>query len=89
LVVQVRDARLQDAPATVVGEIRGKVESAQGALLATVEVAAESEVADLTVWAHVDADGDGGVSRGDFVTVQSYPLPAGPAPRMQVTVKRV
>ena len=29
-----------------------------------------------TVWAHVDVDGDGSVSIGDFITMQSYPIPA-------------
>jgi hypothetical protein len=43
----------------------------------------------LTVWAHVDVDGDGRVSKGDWVTVQSYPLPEGEAARLAVAVRRV
>lgn len=87
--VQVRDARYEDAPATIVGEARSTVTGGEGPVVAVVDVAVESAAAGLTVWAHVDSDGDGRLSRGDFVTVQSYPLPSGAEPRMQVTVKRV
>jgi hypothetical protein len=42
-----------------------------------------------TVWAHVDVDRDGKVSAGDYLTVQSFPLPRVATPRAEVTVKRV
>ena len=38
-----------------------------------------------TVWVHVDTDRDGRVSRGDYVTVQSYPA----SPQLRVVVKQV
>jgi hypothetical protein len=42
-----------------------------------------------TIWAHVDFDGDGRVSRGDFVTEAVYPVPPGVQPRVTVRVSEV
>lgn len=89
IIVQVRDTSRQDAPATVLGEARGTVREGPGSRLGSAEVSVSATGVESTVWAHVDVDGDGRVSKGDFVTVQSYPVPPGPSPRLQVTVKRV
>ena len=89
VVVQVRDTSLQDARATILGEARGVVSGGTGARLAAVEVKARETGGEPTVWAHVDADRDGRVSRGDYVTVQSYPVSPGPKPKLRVVVKRV
>lgn len=70
----------------VVGEARAT--TAGGASLATVEIDAP-DTPGLTAWAHVDVDGDGRVSKGDWVTVQSYPVPGGVAARVAVSVRRV
>jgi hypothetical protein len=89
VIVQVRDTAEQDAPAKVLGEARDTISGRQGAGLATVQVVIGTRGAEPTVWAHVDVDGNGRVSRGDYVTVQSYPVPAGSKPRVRVAVKRV
>jgi hypothetical protein len=41
------------------------------------------------VWAHIDTDSDGRVSRGDYINVQSFPVPAGSNPRLPVVLKRI
>jgi uncharacterized lipoprotein YbaY len=49
-----------------------------------------AEGADYNVSAHVDLDGDGEVSRGDYVTVESYPVLTRGAPaRVRVRVEAV
>ncbi len=88
MIVQIRDSGLQDAPAIVLGEGRGVVQL-HGASLATLEISMNPSSRALTVWAHVDADNDGRVSKGDYVTSRSYPLPRDPDPRLPITVVRV
>ncbi|MBI4876325.1 MAG: YbaY family lipoprotein [Acidobacteria bacterium] len=89
VLVQVRDTALQDAPARILAAARGVVEGPSSAALAIVRFDLYETGAELTVWAHVDVDGDGRVSSGDYITTQSYPLPAGPEPRLRVAVVRV
>lgn len=89
IVVQVRDTSRQDARAAVLGEARGVVTAGEGTRLAAVEVEARETRGDATVWAHVDSDQDGRVSRGDYVTVQAYPVARGAAPPVRVVVKKV
>ena len=89
VIVRVRDTALQDAPAIVLGEAQGIVSGNQGVSLVTVEVPVNGTGEEPTVWAHVDVDRDGRVSQHDFVTKQSYPLPPGPEPRLEVLVSRV
>ena len=49
-----------------------------------------AEGADCNVSVHVDVDGDGEVSRGDYVTVESYPVLRREAPdRVRVRVEEV
>lgn len=90
VVVQVRDTALQDAPALLLGEARGEVTNPHAGCLAAIEIALDAPEHGVqpNVWAHVDVDGDGAVSRGDYITMQSYPARGGKT-RMQVVVKRV
>lgn len=89
ILVQVRDTSLADAPAKMVAEARGEVRGLQGNWLETVELVIDELPGDCTVWAHVDVDRSGRVSKGDFVTMQSYPLAAGDEVRSRVAVRRV
>ena len=89
--VELRDTLLADAPSPTVSAIDGAVGGEAGDVLATVSLP-ESEVdGDVTVWVHVDVSGTGRVSKGDYVTTQSYPAPspeqAGAS--LAVTVRRV
>jgi uncharacterized lipoprotein YbaY len=87
VIVQVQDTSLADAPARVLGEGRGSV-AADGAL-ATVAVNVTDAAGAMTVWAHVDVDHDGRVSKGDFITMQSNRVPDGTQPSLRVTVRKV
>ena len=86
--VQVRDVGLADAPAVTVGDALGRV-GRTGELLATVAIEVPQLPRHAAVWAHVDVDGDGRVSRGDFVTTARYAVPHGVRPRVRVTVRKV
>jgi uncharacterized lipoprotein YbaY len=89
VIVQVQDTSLADAPARVLGEGRGKVAAADGGALATIDVNVTDTAQQMTVWAHVDVDHDGRVSKGDFITMQSHSVPDGTKPSLRVTVKKV
>jgi hypothetical protein len=87
--VEVRDTSLEDAPAPTVAEGRGAVGREPGPQLDTIELRIATLPRHTTVWVHVDVDGDGRVSPGDYVTTASYPVPAGDAARLDVKVRRV
>ena len=74
--VEVRDTSLADAPAVLVRRVDVTVAAAGTVTSVLVPV----EPADLpdgaSVWAHVDVDRDGRVSRGDFLSMESYPVTA-------------
>jgi hypothetical protein len=61
---------------------------AQGAL-DVVELTVDSLPDSARVWAHVDVDGDGRLSKGDFVTMFAYPIPATDVAEMDVEVRRI
>lgn len=85
LIVRLLDTTYADAPAIVVAEAQSHVEEGEEELLCSVElpdVAAGS--AAYTVSAHVDVDGDGAVSSGDYVSTASYPVRAGEPVRVSV-----
>lgn len=85
LVVQVCDTTYADAPSQVVAETRGGVREGEDPVLESVEVPfAAAGAGDYTVRVHVDVDGDGAVSPGDFVTTASYPARADAAVRVVV-----
>jgi hypothetical protein len=79
---------MADARAITLGSANGRVRG-HGSWLETVEVTVDRIVEGSTVYAHVDVDGDGRVSRGDFVTTRSYSVPDEPEPRVSVSVQRV
>jgi len=86
--VEVRDTSLADAPAVTLGSASGRVRG-QGSWLETVEVEVDDVPDGCTVFAHVDVDGDGRVSSGDYLTTQSYPIPRESEPRLTVEVRPI
>jgi uncharacterized lipoprotein YbaY len=86
--VEIRDVGLADAPAVTLGKAKGAVRGRKG-ILATVNVEVPVLARHAAVWAHVDVDRDGRLSAGDFITVQSFPVPPGATPQVRVTVRRV
>ena len=88
LIVRLLDTTYADAPATVVAEAQSHVEAGEGELVCSVELPAVAEgTAGYTVSAHVDVDGDGAVSSGDYVSTASYPV-LGDEP-VRIAVKRI
>jgi uncharacterized lipoprotein YbaY len=87
--VEVRDTSLADAPSITVGAAEGQVRGQLGSWLETVEVETQDLPPQSTVWVLVDVDRDGRVSRGDFVTTESYPVPRAAEPRVSVRVRPV
>jgi uncharacterized lipoprotein YbaY len=86
--VQVRDTSLQDAPARVLAEHRVAVRKSGGQRIAQVTLNFGPE-GRPTVWAHVDVDGDGRVSRGDYVSTRSYPASQTDETPLQVVLRAV
>lgn len=86
--VEVRDTSYADAPAITLGSATGRVRG-HGSWVETVEVELDELPDGSTVFAHVDVDGDGRVSSGDYLTTQSYPVPPGSEPRLTVEVRPI
>jgi uncharacterized lipoprotein YbaY len=86
--VEVRDTSIADAPAVTLGSATGRVRG-RGSWIETVEVDVDDLPDGCTVFAHVDVDGDGRLSAGDYLTTQSYPVPPGPEPRLSVEVRPI
>ena len=86
--VEVRDTSIADAPAVTLGSATGLVRG-HGTWLETVEVEVDELPVGCTVFVHVDVDGDGRVSSGDYLTTQSYPIPREPEPRLTVEVRPI
>ena len=89
--VEVRDTTYVDTIAPLVAEMSGAVEFDLGTRLGAVQVDVPPDApSELTIFAHVDVDGDGGVSTGDFITTQAYPLVQSEAAvPIRVCVRRV
>jgi hypothetical protein len=94
--VEVRDVAYADAPATVLGagvtqvaETSADTSAEARPVLGTVTCEVERAPEMGVVWCHVDVDGDGRVSSGDYITTQSWPVPPGGAGEMTVTVRRI
>lgn len=88
--VEIRDTSYADAPAVLVKRVETTIPASGREKDPTVTVDLDA-VPDggATVWAHVDADGDGRVSKGDFVTVESYPVGVAPLQRTAIRLKKV
>ena len=89
LTVEIRDTSLADAPATVLRQLRTDVPRVvpTTGVPVTMDLPAIPEGA--TIWVHVDTDRDGRVSKGDFVSVESYPVDLAPAQTLTIRVKKV
>lgn len=88
--VEARDTTMTDESSVTVGSVEGAVRSELGSWLDTVELAVETLPAVCTIWAHIDVDGDGRVSKGDFITTVAYPVPRGLSEaRVPITLRRV
>ena len=89
LKVELRDTSMQDVPAIVVKQVHASVPKAADttSMPVTLEVATVPD--GTTLWAHIDVDHDGRVSKGDFVSVESYPITLAPAQSLTVRVKKI
>ena len=87
LVVEVRDIEYEDAPAHVLERLRTTIPDNATSVDVTIDVATPTRSA--IVWAHVDADADGRVSAGDYITVESYPLPADNQRPLAIRIKPI
>ena len=87
--VEVRDTSLADASSRTIGAVDALVRGQSGSWLDTVELTVSTLPDSATVWAHVDVDRDGRVSRGDFVTMAAYPVMLGREVRIAVKVRKV
>lgn len=87
VIVQVRDVSYEDEGATTLIEKRTTAKSREaGQPFARVSLSVDQPGGGAIVWVHVDVDGDGEVSKGDYITMQSYPVRGG---AMRVEVRRV
>src|SRR5678815_3831718 len=76
--VRVLDTSYADAPSPIVAEqILKGVNIVPGAppLVFTVHGVPENPKARYVVRVHADVNGDGKVSKGDYISTQSYPVP--------------
>jgi hypothetical protein len=87
VIAEVRDTTAQDVSALTLGRATGTVAAGSGPLLTTLDLEYEPSGGDLTLWAHVDVDGDGAVSAGDWITMQSFAVR--PSDRLRVEVRPV
>jgi len=92
--VRLEDVSRLDAPSMVIAEqvIRSVVHQAgsQQGLEFSLYGQIPDEQASYTVRVHVDVDGDGRVSHGDFLSMESYPvLTHGYPNRVKVRVREV
>ena len=86
--VELRDTSFADAPAVVVKKIDKTVKKTGRTTSVSVSMDVGSVGDGFTAWAHIDVDGDGRVSRGDLISVESYPVT--PATRqLTLRLKRV
>jgi uncharacterized lipoprotein YbaY len=90
--VELRDVSLADAPSKVVASADTVVKEKTDGVIAdtTIEVddATWQRVADLTLWARVASSGAGRTAPGDWITMQSVPLPSTGA-QVDIAVRRV
>lgn len=87
--VEVRDTTFEDAPAPTIASATGRVRDDSRGILERLELDVEALPDSAIVWVHIDVDGDGRLSIGDFVTTVSYPVPHVEQAEMDVAVKRI
>jgi uncharacterized lipoprotein YbaY len=88
-IVEIRDTSLADAPAKVLYQQRVVVPPTTTVMTVPVKAQLAALPDGTTVRVHIDVDHDGRVSRGDFVTVESYPVTSAPTQSLTVRVKKV
>lgn len=90
LYVRLLDVTMADAPARMVSEQVLDLPAGPGPAAFELRAPEIDEHASYIVMAHADLDADGAVSRGDFITTQSYPvLSFGHPDRVQILLKPV
>ncbi len=87
--VEIRDTSLADAPAVLLKRLKTIIPSTGTTLSMPLTLNLDSVPKGTTVWVHVDIDGDGRVSLGDLITVESYPVKLAPTQTLTVRVKEV
>jgi len=90
--IRVEDVSYSDAPAKVFAEevLRDVRISGREPLSFSLPVGDPSPTDEYSVSVHVDVDGDGKISPGDFISVQSYPvLTYGRSNQVTISVRRV
>jgi uncharacterized lipoprotein YbaY len=92
--ILLEDVSFQDAPSKLITEQTIKNVSHDNIDQQKIEFVIYGNIvdtqADYSIRVHGDVDKDGRISKGDFVTVQSYPvLTHGPPDNLLVTVKEV
>jgi hypothetical protein len=88
VLVQLLDTTYADAPAQELAAASAPVEAGEDGVLQRLELDATLAASgDYRVRAHVDVDGDGTVSPGDFVSTAAHPAREGAT--VQVVVKKV
>ena len=70
--VEVRDTSVADAAAIVVTSQTARVPPSGEPLVVTLQL--DRVESGYTIWAHVDTDSNGRVSKGDLITMESYPV---------------
>jgi hypothetical protein len=87
--VEARDMSLADADPEVIGQASGEVVAGYGSRLAVLQIVPSGRPATSTLWAHVDCDRDGRVSKGDLITTESFPIPSQDDTELTVRVRLV
>lgn len=86
--VELRDTSLADAPAVPIKQVNATV-NREGSKPVRITMDPGSLPEGTTVWVHLDVDRDGRVSKGDYITVQSYPASISGPQEMTIQLKRV
>jgi uncharacterized lipoprotein YbaY len=90
--VRLEDVSRSDAQSRIVAEQVMRAVSLQQSSPLPFEIRGDvsGEGRQLNVRVHIDVDGDGQISPGDYISMQSYPVSlSANAPHVQVYVRRV
>ena len=86
--VEIRDTSYADAAARLVASQTTTVPATGQPI--TVSIKLDRVPDGCTVWAHADVDGDGRVSSGDFITMESFPVQtSGSEQRTTIRIRKV